>query len=461
MNTKIKSQESIIDGNLSKVLISLSLPIMLNNFIQTLYNLADAMWVGRIGEVEFAATSFVWPVIFLFMSIGLGFSIAGTSLLSQSIGANEEKLANQYANHLMLMSTLLSIFFAFLGYFLTDFIIKFMGADGQLFIHSTEYLRVSFLGFPFIFSYYVINAILVSQGNTVISTVISGVSALINIVLDPIFIFDVVPGIGIKGFGMGIRGAAIATVISQAAMLVLGLFMLHKKSKKIRLNYKNFKFEGHISKNIIRIAIPSSVGMGGTAFGFVILNSFIGSYGTPTLAAFGMINRITDIISQTTAGIGSALTVIIGQNIGAGQLDRAKEAFKKAIVFVLQVTILSSIVLFIFRNPVVNAFINTESDSQVIDLAQEYLNHNFIIIPSLVIFNAFQGLYQGAGRTEYSMFMEIFRLWMVRIPFILLFKYFTDLGSSGIWIAMTLSNVSVAVLGYIIYKSERWIYSYK
>ena len=454
--TKTKTTESIIDGDLSKVLISLSLPIMLNNFIQTLYNLADAMWVGQIGEVQFAATSFVWPVVFLFIAIGLGISVSGTSLLSQSMGAKDYELASNYASHLMILSVGFSIVFAGIGYLFTDQIIKFMGASGDLFTYSTEYLRVSFLGFPFIFSYYIINAILISQGKTMISTIISGISAVINIVLDPVFIFDTIPGIGIKGLNMGIEGAAIATVISQAAMFFMGLIVLKRQSKLIKLNYKNFKFSKKMASNIISIAVPASVGTGGTAFGFIILNSFIGSYGTPTLAAFGMVNRITDIISQTTAGIGSALTVIVGQNLGANRMDRVIESFKKAMALILKITVAASILLFIFRTPVLNAFLKTDGTSDVITLAREYLNYNFLITPAMGFFTAFTGLYQGAGSTKYSMLMEIFRLWIVRIPLMLIFKYFTTLGSTGIWIAMTASNVLVVALGYIIYKSDRW-----
>lgn len=199
-------KELILNGNMYKVILTLSLPIMLNNFIQTLYNLADGVWVSKLGSVQFAATSFVWPVLFLFISIGIGISIAGTSILSQFVGASEYEEANKYANQLIVMSLIFSICFAVLGYILTPYIIKLMGGTGDLAEYSNIYLRISFLGFPFVFSFFVFNSIMNSQGNTLTPTILSAISAIVNVVLDPIFIFNL---------NMGIAGAAIATVLSQ------------------------------------------------------------------------------------------------------------------------------------------------------------------------------------------------------------------------------------------------------
>lgn len=123
-------KELILRGNMYKAIFVISLPIMINNFIQTLYNLADAIWVSKLGSVQFAATSFVWPVIFLFISLGIGVSIAGTSILSQLVGASEYDEANEYAGQLMVLSTLFSITFAGLGYVLSPYIVSLMGEVG-------------------------------------------------------------------------------------------------------------------------------------------------------------------------------------------------------------------------------------------------------------------------------------------------------------------------------------------
>src|SRR5699024_2515678 len=139
---KLDRKELILNGEMYRVIIVLSIPIMINNFIQTLYNLADAMWVSKLGSVQFAATSFVWPVIFLFISLGIGISVAGTSILSQLVGASEYKKANEYASQLMAISMIFSVIFALLGYFLSPYIIKLMGGTGDLAKYSNIYLRI-------------------------------------------------------------------------------------------------------------------------------------------------------------------------------------------------------------------------------------------------------------------------------------------------------------------------------
>lgn len=444
---KLDRKELILKEDMYKVITILSLPIMLNNFIQTLYNLADAIWVGKLGSVQFAATSFVWPVIFLFISLGIGISIAGTSILSQLIGASEYEEANNYANQLMVISLIFSLCFAILGYILSPYVIRLMGATGELAKYSNIYLRISFLGFPFVFLFFNFNSIMHAQGNTIAPMILSGVSAIINVILDPVFIFTL---------NMGIAGAAIATVLSQALLVVAGLYILKNYSPMIRLNFKGFRFNKDMLKKIVEIGLPSTIGQSGAALGFTVLNSFIASYGTSTLAAFGMVNRITSLIMQPPMGIGAALTSIVGQNIGANQFERAQEAFKKSVIMVLSISIVGCAFMLWKDTGIIGFFIRSKDDQEVISLSITYLRYISVSMPLMGMFSIFQGLFQGAGHTKYSMTMAVGRLWFIRIPMILIFKHFTDLGSTGIWFSMSFSNFLICVYGFIIYKRGKW-----
>lgn len=272
---RLDPKELILKGNMYRAITVVSLPIMINNFIQTLYNLADAIWVSKLGSVQFAATSFVWPILFLFISLGIGVSIAGTSILSQLMGASEHDEANAYASQIMVISTIFSICFALLGYILSPYIIKLMGGTGDLAIYSIIYLKISFLGFPFVFLFFNFNSIMTAQGNTLAPTILSAISAIINVVLDPIFIFTL---------DMGVAGAAIATVVSQALLVFAGIYLLKKHSPMIQPSFKDFKFNKDKLKKIVEVGFPASIGQSGAALGFVVLNSFIASYGTATLA---------------------------------------------------------------------------------------------------------------------------------------------------------------------------------
>ena len=437
----------ILKGNITKALITLSIPIMINSLIQTLFNLVDAIWVGMLSSVHFAATSFVWPINFLFISLGIGVSIAGTSLLSQLVGAGKIKEAKDYTNQIMAVSLIMSLLFTVIGVIVSPLIIKAMGATGDLASLGNTYLRITFLDMPFLFLFFNINSIMNAQGNTVTPTILSGGAAILNMILDPLFIFT---------FKMGIAGAAWATLLSRALLAIVGIYMVYSSNNKLKPNFKGFKFNKNILKKVFKVGFPSSIGQAGAAIGFIVLNRFVISYGTATLAAFGMVNRITSLIMQPAMGIGTALTAIIGQNIGAGQMDRVIASFHKAVKITTTAGLIGCGFLLLFDHQIVNFFIKSKDDPQVISEGITYLRYISYSQPLMGLFSVFQGLFQGSGKTKYSMIMEIGRLWIVRIPMILMFKNLTNMGSSGIWFSMSFSNLIVCLYGFWVYKRGKW-----
>lgn len=439
--------ELILRGSLRRVLITLSLPIIIESLIQTLYNLVDGIWVSKISSVHFAATAFVWPVNFLFISFGIGLSIAGTSLLSQLIGAGNLRGAKEYAGQITAVTLLSSFVFTAAGVALSPVIIRLMGATGELHRLGNTYLRITFLDLPFMFLFFNINSLMHAQGDTVTPMILSGVSAVINIILDPIFIFT---------FNWGIAGAAWATLASRALLAIFGLFLLFGEKNKVRPSPHHFKFKKRIIKEIVAVGLPSTIGQSGASLGFIVLNGFIGSYGTATIAAYAMVNRVTSLIMQPAMGMGHALTTIVGQNIGAGQLERVKEAFHKALQLTIIIGVTGCLLLLIFDRPIITFFMQAKDDPSVIDQGLTYLFYISLSMPLMGIFSVFQGLFQGTGHTKYSMAMEIGRLWFVRLPLILFFKHLSNWGPSGIWFSMGFSNLVVCLYGYWVYRNKNW-----
>lgn len=453
-------RELILHGNIYKAIAVISIPIILNNFIQQLYSLADAFWLGKLGTAEFAATSFTWPVIFLFNSIGIGLSIAAISLISQLIGMGDIRLAQKYNDTIINISLIFSIVFMVVGFFTAEFIVGLMGASGDLYKYSVEYLKYSYFGIPFIFLYFVYTAVFQAQGKNTIPTVISTTCVILNMVLNPFFIFDVIPIFGFRGLGLGVMGAALATVLTQALMCLLGFIHLRINKDLIKLNYASLfyiKWERKILKKIYTIATPSVIGQMGAAVGFIILNIFIQSYGTDTVAAYGMVNRISGLLNIPPSGVGSAITSIIGQNIGSGNIKRAKETFKKASIIVIVMSIIIAIVSFIFRVEILRFFIDAPLDSTLVIEANTYMYYTLITLVMLNMFFIYQGLFQGSGNSKYSMFIDVLRLWGIRIPLLFFFKYLTNFGATGIWLAMAISNVVISIIAHIIYKQGKWM----
>lgn len=444
---KQDKSELIQRGDMYKVLLTLSIPIMINSIIQTLYNLVDGIWVSKISSVHFAATSFVWPINFLFVALGIGLSVAGTSLLSQLLGACKFKEAKEYTTQLMVSSFLLSIVFTIIGVISSPYIIKLMGGEGDFAILANTYLRISFLDLPFMFLYFNVNSIMNAQGNTVTPTILSAISALINVVLDPVFIFTL---------NMGIAGAAWATVLSRVVLALFAVKFVFKEDNDLKPDFRRFKFDKIILKEIIRVGLPASIGQTGASIGFMFLNGFIVSFGTATMAAFGMVNRVTNLVMQPAMGVGAALTAVIGQNLGANQLDRATESFVKASRIALYIGIIGGAFIFIFSKQMVNFFIQSKDEPEVIIQSITYMKYVAFSMPLMGMFSVFQGIFQGSGNTKYSMAMEIGRLWVVRLPMILLFKNLSDFGPSGIWFSMSFSNLVVCLYGLWVYKKHGW-----
>lgn len=447
--------EMILTSPLYKVIWMISLPLIINNLIMTVYNMADAFFVGQLGTTEFAAVSFVNPVMFLFQAIGMGIQIAGTSILAQFIGRGKIHEAKEYAWHVMLFTVFTGIVLGVLGYFTSPYIITFMGGTGRFGQLSNDYLKYIFLGVPFQIVFMGFVAIMNAQGNTKSSTFVNSIAAIANIILDPFFIFDRIPVIGLPGLGLGVAGAAIATSLAHVILMILGFMVMRRTSHTMPVGFRNISFDKEKLKRIFKVGLPSSAGQSGAAFGFILLNTFIAGYGTSLIAAFSLINRINNMIMMPAMGIGSGLTSIVGQNMGAKKPARVREGFWKAVNLSLLISVVGTVFIYLFRYQLIYFFTPT-ADELMVSQSLEYLIYILPTIPLMGLFSIFQGLFQGAGHTRYSMFMAIGRLWLIRIPLILFFEHFTGLGQRGVWIAMNVSNILVVLYGFYIYRSNRW-----
>ena len=455
MKNNQQDPQFMIHGSILKVILAISAPLMFNNLVRTLYTLIDGLYVAQLSAEDFAATAFTWPINFLFISIGMGIGVAATALISRYLGGSQIERAKNYTQNVFTLINLSGFTLALLGYLLTPLMIGWMGARGNFFDKAVIYLQVSFIGLFFDFNFFGYQAVLNAQGSTKIITKLSVISMLINIVLDPLFIFNHMAWGNLPGLGWGVVGAAIATVISKVVLSVLAARVVHQ-NKALSLSFAKWQFDRPIWEHIIRVAVPSSMGYSGAALGFTIMNSVIQGYGTNTLAAFSMVNRISDLLMQPQLGVGMALTSIIGQNLGSGNFPRVREIFKQATIFILFTSVIASVIMLVYKMPILGIFIKENADPDLWFQAKEYLDYTAFIIFFMGLFSALNGMFQGMSQTKYSMIMSIGRLWVLRIPMVICFSQWTNLGSTGIWISMLLSNMLIVVYGYIVYLRKPW-----
>ncbi|MCH4889916.1 MATE family efflux transporter [Acidaminobacter sp. JC074] len=444
-------KEMMLKAPMVKVVLMMALPVMMSNLMQTLYNLADTYWVGQYemmngfeGEM-LSAIILIFPAIGMLLALGTGISTACISLISQYIGSGNEDHAKKVAAQALSFSFISSLILGIIGAIFTPLIVKLLGAEGAVLENGIIYLRLMMFGLPTVFLFFTFNAIKQSQGDTFSPMLFSILSVTLNIILDPILMIV---------FDMGIAGAAIATIFSRGLFIVFAIGSLFKESKRhMKLDYHDLKLDMIVIKQIFQIGLPASISSVMSSFGFGVLNNFVIGFGVPTLTAFGIGNRITGLILMPAMGIGSALGAIVGTNLGAENVPRAKSAVKVSFLLSSGILVAGGAIIFVLAEPIILQFNNVP---EVVSQATVYLKLIIATIPLMAAFSVLNGTFIGSGHTGLSLFISAGRLWLLRIPLIVIFKNFTNLGTNSVWYAMILSNLIICLIGYAIYKTGTW-----
>ncbi|MBU1019901.1 MAG: MATE family efflux transporter [Firmicutes bacterium] len=431
------------DPNIYKGLIFLALPVMLNNFIKTIHDIVDMYFVSKIADHSADAVSSIsitFPVLFMFISIGIGLGIAGTALISQFVGSNLREDAKRYATNLFIISVFVGLLLNIIAFFGAPFIMELMGASGFLLENSVSYLQIRSFELTAVFIFFAFTSIKQADGDTLTPMYYGVVTIILNIILSPILI---------SVLNLGVQGAAYATLIANVVILPFVLYQLFFSKNGLTISIINRGYNLKVVTEIVNTAVPASTGQALTAVGFIIMNAIIISYGTETLAAFSVGNRLSSLILHPVMAIGTVLAAYIGQNIGNLNVSRAKESVRKGMILSVSVMVVLSFIALFLREPMISLFL--EDDPVSFNLAVRYMFFLIIGLPLMAIFQTFVGTYNGAGRTNYTFIVGVTRLFILRIPLIFVFKYLTDMGSSGIWTAMLISNFIIAFIGYAFY----------
>jgi MATE family, multidrug efflux pump len=438
----------IENKQLLRRLLTLAIPIMGANLLQMLYNLADTYFLGKLGSEALAAPSVSFSIVFFMIIFGSGFSMAGTTLISQAKGKNDQEKVDFYVSQTFLMMIILSVLIMIAGLTCSNILLKALQVPENIFNNVTIYLKIIFLGMPFMFMAFVLRATLQGIGDSVTPLKIQLVTVVINIILDPLLIF------GLGPFpALGVAGAAIATVIARFISMVIALYILFSGKKGVRIKLKYIKPERKAWGLIIKIGLPSAIGGGISALGFSVLQGVVNTFGTPVIAAFGVGNRIIGLFNMPAQGISQATAVIVGQQLGAKEPDTAEKAVKYGAISISLFILVSMTFTFFYGNSLTKFFIN---ESDVIAYGSQLFRIASMSVVFFSLFTVYSGAFQGGGDTKPTMVFNIIRLWGIRVPFAFLLSKTAGMGPEGIWWAMFLSNIFVAVGIYMLYKTGRW-----
>ncbi|MEF8873980.1 MAG: MATE family efflux transporter [Candidatus Thermoplasmatota archaeon] len=460
VKSKEDRREEILDGSIIRTLLVLAIPVMVSSALHTAFNIVDTFWLGKLGSAEVGAPTAAWPIIFTFLAIGMGFSTAGVSLVSQHTGAGGGEKANEAAGQVFTFIMIIGVVSAVVGFILAPWILTLVGTPTNVFPLATSYLRIVLLSMPFIFAYISFRFLLRGIGDMVTPMLIRAVLVGLNMVLDPILIFGVGP---IPA--MGVTGAAIATASARTIAALVGMYLLFNDRVQIKLSLRNLGLKLRWVKQIFKIGAPATLARAGSAVGFIFLFAIVAVFGEKPVAAYGIGRRVVHVITFATWGFAAASMTMVGQNVGAEQTKRAENIVKKAIIVGFLIMFTMASIMVAFRTWIISAFIN---DPAVIEEGARYLLIFALTIPFFGIYRIFDSTFRGTGHTVPAMGLSLFRIWGLRIflsatlalstvslGYITL-NFGFDLGVVGVWYGMAVSNLLIAGLSYVYFLSGRW-----
>jgi putative MATE family efflux protein len=421
------------------------------NLLQTLYNLVDTFFLGKLGKEAVSAPSIAFPLIFFLIIFGTGFATAGTTLISQSKGKGDQQRVDHYVGQTIGMLLLVSILISIVGFFSSEFLLHLIQVpEGITYDYTLSYMRIIFFGLPFMFTSFAFAAIMQGVGDSLTPLYLQIVTVVLNIILDILLIF------GIWIFPeLGVTGAALATAIARGISGIAGVMILLSGRRSVTLSLSSLKPTLKSWKLIGRIGLPVSLGQGLSALGFTTLQGVVNTFGPAVIAAFGVGNRIIAMFSMPGQGLGRATAVLVGQELGAKQHDKASKAVKYGLLTIFIFMTAGMSLTFFYGKFFVKFFVD---DPEVIAYGASLFR---ILSPSVVFFALFivlMGAFQGGGDTKPIMILNIFRLWGVRVPAAYLLAKVLNMGPEGIWWAMCISNFSAAVIMFLLYRTQRWKY---
>ncbi len=395
-------------GSITPKLFDLAWPLVLGNLLQTLYNLADMFWVGRVSTSAVAAVSLMFPLSWLFVSTAMGLTAATIALVSQHVGAGEDRRADEVVAQTVVLAVVVSVVLALAGFAARRRLLFWIGARDAVFVEALAYIEVIFLTLPLTFLFFAFRSSLQGAGDTRTAMWLVGISAGLNIVIDPVFIL---------GWGpvppLGTRGAAIATLLARLFATVIGVWILLRGDWGVKLYVRDLRPNPTILRRLIDIGYPATLDGWARSFAAVAMAALVARFGPAATAAYGIGVRMMSVSWSVAGAVGQATATGVGQNLGARTPERAASVTRVATAGTMGVLAAAGGLVWLFPGAAMGIFVD---DPETIAEGIVFLR---IIALSWGFFGGLmviQGAFRGAGDTEVAMALSLLSRWVVRIP---------------------------------------------
>jgi putative MATE family efflux protein len=447
-NHKTQKPLDLTTGNITRNIFSLAWPAVATMFLETAFALADAFWVGKLGAVAMASvisSQFIIWIIYSLMSV---ISTGVVAMVARYVGAKDEEKAVYVSQQAVFFSILVALTLTLVGIASAEGVFILMGTEPQVTHWGSRYLRITYLAATFFFLIDVFGAIFRASGDTKTPMRVVMAAIGLNIILDPFLIF---------GWGpfprWGTDGAALATFLGQGLGALLYFILIKKGKLRFKIDLKpKVNFDFSIIKRIVRIGLPTSIS--GIIFSivYVFINKITALFGTESIAALGIGNRLESVSYLTCFGFSIAAATLVGQNLGAKKPERAAQSAWRTVWIVSGITGIISLIFLSFPKTISSFFI---SDPKVIEISIDYLR---ILALSQIFMGleiVLEGTFSGAGNTIPPMVVSVPGS-VARIPLAYLIAISLGVGVNGIWWAITLTTVVKGIVLALWFRKGKW-----
>jgi len=437
-------------GSIPRQLVVFALPLFLSNLLQVVYNMVDMIVVGNVlGKVGTSAVSVGGDVTHFLTFVAMGFANAGQILIARYIGARERHKIGRFIGTMGGFLAVCAVIFSVVGLIFQDHILSWMNTPDEAWEGAVAYSTVCMLGLFFIYGYNVVSAILRGMGDSKHPFIFISIAAVMNLVLDLVFVI---------GFHMGAGGAALATVISQAVSFLSCTFFLirHRAEFEMNMGRRDFvHWNREMLGDLCKLGTPMAIKTASIQVSKLFVNSWINSYGVAVSAFAGIANKVSSISNLVSAAMNTAGSTMVGQNIVAGEFGRVKQILKTLAVITLSVAIVMSLLICIFPEQIFGIFTD-EGDGDVLALARGYVPIAVLLFFGAAMRAIMNALINGSGNYRINFVTAILDGIVMRIGLALLFGLALNQRHYGFWLGDALAGFTPFFIGLVFYFTGLW-----
>lgn len=431
-------------GNETSLLLKFALPMLVGNIFQQFYNMADSIIVGKfVGSNALGAVGSVGNINFLFFSLCIGLGSGIGILISQYFGAGQDDYVKKIIANAIYITLAAGILMSVCSIMFAEPILRIMNTPEVNFNDALTYMRIVCGATVVVAAYNTISSVLRALGDSKTPLIFLVVACAINIVLDLLFVLV---------FGMGVAGAALATIIAQMIAAIGATLFGIRKNPYLRLEKRHFPVDGDIIKRSFEIGLPIAAQNALIAFSCMALQSVVNQYGAIVMAAYTATSRVEQLVHQPFCSLGTAVSTFAGQNAGANKYDRVSNGCRKSVYIVIGFSLLMIIVMFLFGNQIVSLFVN---EAKVIEIGARGLRITSFMYIALGLIYVMRGMLNGVGDATFAMLNGIIEV-IGRVGFAWLLMMIPGVGMWGVWYTNGLTWVLTGTINVLRFMQGRW-----